>query len=297
LLLGFPVLLRAEADPMKGFDALITQSGYYQMPVDNSGMNNQKVEVAINGKQVRLIIDTGAPRTIITARCAQHLNLDVIDTGEKTNGVGGIVDGTLGIALIKSVTLNNLEINRLNTVEVLPKTSPWNEADGLLGFDYLHLNAVILPVGGSLFLFKPNTRMPPQIDHFMEQLGFKSIPLEYAKGGLRVTGHLNGHPLTALLDCGAAFSDFDLDYIRQIAGARTNELNMVGRGVDGRGIRIYGFTPKELGFGSITLRPFELAANQGPIFADKGVNALLGCDLLATHHAIVDLGHDVLWLK
>ncbi len=282
---------------MKGFDALITQNGYSLMPVDNSGRNNQKVDVVINGQKVRLIIDTGAPRTIITAQCARQLNLDVIDTGEKSGGVGGVIDGTLGIALIKSVTLNNLEINRLDTIEVLPKSSPWKEADGLLGFDFLHLNSVILPVGGAVFLFKPDRGLPPRIDHFMELLGFKAIPLEYAKGGLRVTGQLNGHPLTALLDCGAGYSDFDLDYIRQISGVRTNELRMTGHGVDGRGMRVYGFTPKDLGFGSLNLPPMELAANEAPYFAKQGVNALLGCDLLETHHAIVDLGHDVLWMK
>ncbi len=282
---------------MTGFDALINQNGYSLMPVDNHGLNNQKVEVAINGQKVLLIIDTGAPRTIITAGCAQRLKLDVIDTGEKTGGVGGVVDGTLGIVLVNSVTLHNQEINRLNTIVVLPKGSPWNQADGLLGFDFLHLNSVILPVGGAVFLFKPDTGLPPRIDPFMEQLGYKSIPLQYTKGGLRVAGHLNGHPLTALVDCGAAYSDFDLDYLRQITGVRTNELRMVGRGLDGRGMRIYGFTPKDLGLGLVNIAPMELAANQGAIFAKDGVNALLGCDLLATHHAIIDLGHDVLWMK
>jgi hypothetical protein len=159
------------------------------------------------------------------------------------------------------------------------------------------LNAAILLVGANILLFKPGTLPAAPLDHYPEPLGFKPIALHYFHGGLRVEGQLNGRPLSAIVDCGANFSEFDLDYVQKVAEARVHDLNLVGRGIVGRNLKISGFTPNELDLGSLNIAPIEIGASSTPYFAKTGANALLGYDLLGVHKAIVDLGHDILWLK
>jgi len=279
---------KAKADDLGVY---LGQHDYCVAQVDNSEKNREVVRATINGRDVSLIVDTGAPRTILTAACARHLGLEVHDTGEKAGGVGGLVGkGTEGIALINSFRLNHIDINRTNTILVLPKTISWDVADGLLGFDYLNLNAALLPVGGSFFLFKPGTRPVPEIGTFMERHGFRAIPVRYDKGGYRLEGSMNGHPLSLIVDCGAAFSTFDLLYIKQTVEASPPLL-------DGRKLEEYGFTPRQFSLGSFLVRPIELGAVASPYFSGEGVNALLGYDILGTHDAIIDMGHSILWMK
>jgi hypothetical protein len=122
-LLGLPLVARAETDPNKGLGIYLSQHGYCAVRVDNSGLNTEIIQAKINGKGVSLIIDTGCPRTSLTARYAKHLKLDVHDTGQQNFGVGGMITGDDGIALINSFKLNDIDINRTNTIIVLPKSA------------------------------------------------------------------------------------------------------------------------------------------------------------------------------
>ena len=298
-LLAFPVFLgaaRGETDQVKELGTYLRQHGYGVMPVDLRGNNAQSVEAEINGRIVNLMVDTGCDHTQLTAGCARELHLDVHDSGTQEWGVGGTVAGHVGVALIQSFKLNNYEINRLNTIDVLPKSARL-AADGLLGFDYLRLNAAILPVGANEFLYKPGNGAAAPLDRYMAALGFKGIPLHFVQGGLRIDGSLNGHPLNALIDCGAAFSTFDFDYVRKVAPGDLYPSNINMEGLDGITGETYVFTPRHLEFGTLAVPSLEMTARQSSTFGKTGFNALLGYDFLASHQAILDLGHDTLWMK
>jgi len=273
------------------------QHGYGATPLDNSETNRESITAMIDGKKVRLTVDTGCGLTKITASCAHRLKLDVLDSGHATSGIGGAVEGDDGVALVKSFTLNNYEINRLNMIHILPKSAyVHGMKDGLFGYDELRLNAVVLPIGANLLLFKPGGNPPPPIDHYMDLLGFKPIPLHFGKGGLHIEGQLDGQPLTAMVDCGAPFSTFDLGYVKAHQQALST-FHSTLRGVDGVAIPTFVFTPKQLNFGPVTFEPTLVVACQAPVFQQNECNALLGYDLLGAHKAIIDLGHEVLWMK
>jgi hypothetical protein len=212
-------------------------------------------------------------------------------------GVGGMVKGDEGIALITSFTLNNYEINRTNTINILSKSAHMTGEDGFLGFDCLRLNAVILPVGSRRFLFKPGSSPAAPIDHYMGLLGFVSVPLREVKGELFIDGQVNGFPLKAVVDCGAAMSTFDLTYVRKTLGVNVPSLNAYVQGLDGNRSDAYGFTPKTMYLGSLKVDPLEMQACETAFLRKAGLDMLLGYDLLASHQAIIDLGHDTLWLK
>jgi predicted aspartyl protease len=274
----------------------LAQHGYGVMRVDNGGENNQIVEPYLDGKRVEMIVDTGCATTCITHSCARDLGLDVHASKAQESGIGGKVSGTGGVAVVKSFTLTKYEINRTNIIHVLSGEANL-PAEGLFGYDFMHLNAVLLPVGARFFLFKPGAGAIPPIDSFMTGMGYKSIPLTYGKGGLRIEGNLNGHALTAVVDCGCAYTLFDSDFVTKTAGTHLYGQGFVTRGVDGRSIMAYLFAPRSLGFGNLTLEPTEMTASTGNVLPQLKAQALLGYDLLAMHRAIIDLGHNVLWMK
>jgi predicted aspartyl protease len=286
----------ASADPKADLLHYLAQHGYCFAKVDNSQNNKSFIRAKVNGQDLKLFIDTGWGQTTLTADAARELGLKVEDTGKQKMGVGGMIRGDTGIALINRFQLNNVDINRTNTILVLPRDNRWDEADGALGFDYLHLNAALLPVCSPVMFFKPGTQPIPDISPYMDAIGFKAIPLHYEDGGLRVEGSLDGHDFNAVLDCGASFTTFDLDYAKA-AGQHPRSIGIKFSGIDGREIDSSGFTPKQFSLGSFHVPPIEVVAAPAPVFSKIGANALLGCDVLATHYAIIDLGRDVLWMK
>ncbi len=149
-LLGIGTTGQAEPSQLsKDFENYMVAHHYVAVGLESGGTNTQWVRAKINGKTVVLEVDTGCDRTCLTYHCAHSLGLDIHDTGEDMWGAGGVIKGKFGLALIKSFTLPFGEVNRTNTIEVLPKAANTNlNIDGYLGADILALNAAIYPIGG-----------------------------------------------------------------------------------------------------------------------------------------------------
>ncbi len=274
----------------------LSQHGYGLVRAENGDNNVQLIEPVINGRQVVMAVDTGAEVTCVTRSCAHDLGLDVHDTHDQDAGVGGKVAGYDGVALVKSFTLDRYEINRTNILHVLSGDASLGE-DGLFGYDFLHLNAAILPVGGRFFLFKPGPAPIPDFDSFMIAMGYQAVPVMYRDGRLKVQGKLNDHTFTAILDCGCAYSLFDSDFVTKTVG-----ISLMGRpldemGIDGVRFAAYVFAPRQIELGAFALPNTEMTAGDTALLKNGGAQALIGYDLMADCKAIIDLGHNVLWLK
>jgi hypothetical protein len=131
----------------------------------------------------------------------------------------------------------------------------------------------------------------------MDQLGFKPLAVSVDDGHLDLTGHLNGHPMKAMIDTGADFTTFDSTYVQAVLGHDMRSLPFEMMGLDGRSPKEYQFLPNELDMEGIKFAPILIVSATSPSFAREGFTGLLGVDLLATHSAIIDLGSDTLWLK
>jgi predicted aspartyl protease len=277
-----------------GLGQYLAQNGYVPVPVDNTDGNQGLVQVRINGGMGTLALDTGSIRTCLTNGFARHLKLD-LRQADPMVGVGGSVAGS-GVALLNSFTLNNLAINRTNTIQVLPARAS-APADGLLGYDYMHLNSMILPVGANFLLYKKGTAPLPEIDSSLKAYGYQPIPLSVGEGGLRAAGSLDGHPLVALVDSGAKYTVFDLGFVKMTVGALVSTSRMIFWGIDGRPMYVGTFDADKLTLGAMTFRPITTTTANARTLQTLHVQALLGYDLLAQHQAIIDLGHDVLWMR
>jgi hypothetical protein len=264
------------------------------MRVDISGGNQGLVQVRINGVTGTLALDTGCGRSCITHRFARELKLDILQA-DPMQGVGGALAGA-GLAILNSFTLNNFAIIHADSIPVLPPRAS-APADGLLGYDVMRLNSILLPVGANFLLYKQSPGPAPEIDSYLKAWGYRPVPLTHGEGGLRAAGSLDGHPLIAIVDSGAKNTVFDSDFVKMTVGALVSDSRMIYWGIDGRPMYVGVFEADKLTLGAMTLPPTRTTTANVAVLRQTNAQALLGYDLLAEHKAIIDLGHDILWMK
>ncbi len=69
------------------------------------------------------------------------------------------------------------------------------------------------------------------------------------------------------------------------------------QGLDGIKLQLGAFRPGELDMGPISFTPSIALAMHSVVFGEMNINAFFGYDMLAQHRAIIDLGHDILWMQ
>ena len=270
---------------------------YVPVPTDLVNENQQQVEVRINGKRVHLVVDTGSDFTTLSRDCASRLKAAVQESGESSLGAGGMESGTTGLATVNSFTIQDDAINQPGVVHVLPEGENIPGADGLFGFDSLWMNSAIILVGGEGILLRPGAREPrAPLKAILRREGYAPVPFSVSLDRIIATGSLNGHPLSAEIDCGAASSFFDVDYLKQI-GTRTHWYPLTMMGVDGRAVSVRQFRPDNMMLGGYQVPGREMLAGSSPLLTMAHIQAVLGFDFLRSHRAIIDLGSNLLWLK
>lgn len=92
------------------------------------------------GRAVRLLLDTGAARTVIAPRALTAARVDLRPTGRaRVLGVGGTAEAP-------AVTLESLGVGaaRVGPLEVLALDAGLSQGDGLLGRDFLERFALVI---------------------------------------------------------------------------------------------------------------------------------------------------------
>jgi aspartyl protease family protein len=142
------------------------------------------------------------------------------------------------------------------------------------------------------------------LDEFLSENGFRRIDL--AKNGIghfQTVGDLDGHPVSVLVDTGAAATVVSLGLAREL-GLELEKLPNTGGGAGGVSLEIFQVRDATLKLGDLTPRVRQLIAmdfdhiNQG--LACKGcdpVDAILGVDVFETQSAVIDYGSSSLFLK
>jgi clan AA aspartic protease (TIGR02281 family) len=102
------------------------------------------VTAAINGAPVRLLVDTGADRTIISSSAASRAGLaGMLGSAVHIRGVGGRVTGV-------EVVVSTLDVagSRIGNLRVIVHDTGLRNADGLLGRDVLDAFTLTVDAAG-----------------------------------------------------------------------------------------------------------------------------------------------------
>lgn len=129
--------------------------------------------------------------------------------------------------------------------------------------------------------------------NYLNDQGFRSIPLENSNHRLLVKGALNGTPITWMIDSGnAAFTTIFKSFAKkaQIPVIQEAGMRIVGVGADTEGTSVFRSSKTiPIKFGNYDVgSTFLYAAELNPGLQHEGINGIFGAELMKAKRMIVD---------
>lgn len=247
------------------------------------------VEGKINGKTVRMLLDTGASRTNIMRAEADRQNLNPERMREQTQGVGG--PSSVFLVKVKDFAIGDAHAANLRfpVVEVMGHQN----IGALIGADFLFQYDVELNLAENrVKLFRA--------DHCQEKgLAYwdphaMTVPMELVDGAhlARVQVKINGVPVSAIIDSGASLTVIDLSAARKLgfstdAPGVTNGVHVVGIGAEKRETWNMTFDSFAIGDEVIEHPRMAVIADGDAFRGRKPFQMILGRDFLRTHRVML----------
>ena len=283
--------------------------GYIAVPVHYSHWNKMVMDAVVNGHRARFFVDTGAGYSILDAGRAHSLGVSPVGAdspyGEfaNLNGVryrvgylnslrAGAMDfGSGPMALFQPASEDAALNARING----------ENEDGIIGADILTRYKAVINCYTKTIFFKTGSSEHLHVARFAGSQHFVKIPLrEEVSRAFTVPGSINGHPCRLLVDTGAFITTFDLKHAKEF-GVSFTATRMSGSFADGITRRVAVGDVANLKIGDYRVPPQRLAASNLPEFAvDQGqakIGGILGMELLAASHGIIDFESMSLFLK
>ncbi len=184
---------------------LAATGGFCASPLGQVDLDRSRgvlvVNVTIDGQTARMVLDTGAQRTVLTTAGRQRLNLPQDPMVSTTlRGAGGQLD-THPNANARNMTIGGVQLfqNQPREMLSLPVAAiPLDGIDGLLGSDMLRHHTLVVDVPGGRLSLLPNGSCSAGYDDVKLTLFERTLPLADVM--------VDRSPLLALLDTGASQS-------------------------------------------------------------------------------------------
>ena len=252
-----------------------------QIPVEMRG-NIPLMRAFIKDKPATFVLDTGAVGVAITEQAAARFELGVDDkTVMVGSGVGGQSRGFAG--KLERFRIGDLPVPN-HSVNIIPASAGISQSgmvDGLFGVSVLSVFEVELDLprrmvtlyGGRLC---PTTLAPPWAANAVEINAGRS-----ERGRFYVPVVIDGKPVNALLDTGAAISIISSDIARQLgvtqdALERDQKIRLSGTGPATAIAYVHRF--RDIIFGGQTFPGPTLVVTERP---DVNTDMIIGSDYLA----------------
>lgn len=261
-----------------------------QASLDMSRSNTSatpSVEGEINGKPVRMLLDTGASQTYIMRAEADRQKLNPERIRRMAQGVGG--RSSIFLVKLKDFAIGNAHATNLR-FPVVETESP--DIAALIGADFLMQYDVELQLAENrVKLFRADHCQDKALAYWDENA--MSVPMELIDGkySARVQVKLNDVTLWALIDSGASRSVIDMSVARKL-----------GFATDAPGVRYSGkaggIGPEKRDIWNMTFDSFTIGdemvqhprigvMEDGDAVGRKPFQMILGRDFLGSHRALL----------
>lgn len=305
-LCGFTPELRAQAS----LAGLLGSQGLAGAPLKRRFANHLFVPVAINNHRAALMIDTGAPLTIIDRSGVATLGLKVEATKVGVGRVFGPSGDRYGISTIGALSMGNCMLTNVPVAIAdeadLNYYSRLVRLDGLLGAHEMRKFGAIIDCARQMLYISPsgaNAALSGKLGAFLASRGFTRVPLRLNPNRhFEVDGAINGQATRFIVDTGASTT-----LLSKRVGVAAGVAPVPTRiGVDAGGGRfehISSGVVKQLAIGSFTIANAEVALGDVSekmlrSSAQSQSNAgLLGVEHLSLNFAVLDLGGMSLYLR
>jgi predicted aspartyl protease len=325
LLLAVLLAIRAQSQQNSGtLAAFLSRQGLAGAKLERRFGNHLFVPVSINNRRGALMIDTGAPNTVIDTNSVNTFGLTVEKTDSNVGGLFGRSWERFGASKAKSIAMGNCVVT--NVPVAIADFSNFNQdrsgpatgshiadskglahINGLLGANEMVKFAMIIDCTRQMLYVNPNGRsaaVSQSLAGFLAGRGFTRIPMRLnATHHFDVEGALNGNATRFIVDTGSATTLIDT----QVAvKSGTGLTALAGYGAGGAGGVVEGVNRtgvKELTIGNFKLTNAEVVVahvsrdillSKSAAEANAGV---VGQDYLASNFAVIDMGGMALYLR
>lgn len=283
---------------------VLARDGYGMVPIQRPRPNNLVVRGSINGRDARLVLDTGwgidgisldssfAMSLKLPLQAVEGAALSV--TGARTafkKGTAGLV--VLGNVQIKGVPLFVGTIGAFRNEYAIG-------ASGFAGGSFLHTNSAIIDLQNlRLYLRPPGTGRRAQLGPALKAVGLSEVPLTWdGHGHLLVDVEINGVTGKMAVDTGATFSLLDTRFAAQMkdSGYASN-LSMIDAAGVAKQVRLT--RARSFKIGGVPVRAPDITLSPGSFYTYSGgkVIGLLGMDVLGQNWGIIDFGNQKLYFS
>jgi predicted aspartyl protease len=289
----------AAGDPLGSY---LSQNGYGSAPLVHP-MNFYHLRIRSNGNAGSLIIDAGAPNSLVFRSSLKRLGLIEEKTNKHVAGAFGRGSDVFGLASIKTLTTGNCTFTDVPIVVANGRGESMldlNRPDGALGLHELIRYGSVLDFKNRLIYFQTSQKKKNSsgdVRSILLKEGYTPVPLSIIDSHLQVRGSLNGVPCRLVVDTGAFLTGFSSDFITR-GGFKTVATPFIAqsfgssshvRMVKFASLRIENY---EFLNGSATVVPLNLE-----IFNSRsGVAGLIGAEYLGMNWAVFDFTNGTMYL-
>ena len=293
------------------------RAGYGMVPIQLPKPNLLVTPATINGKKVKLILDTGFSGEGIALDSAHARKLGLGEGTEKSEGVsatgkrvafakGGSGSVLLGNAQIEGVPIFFANMEGLRNWGSFQTGSHINRdsslvADGFLSAGFLRTCSAVVDLHNRrLYLWPPGTGRRVALGPALTGLGLAAVPFTQAGGDCVTEVEINGAPARMIMDTGATLTSVDSQFAVQMKASRQYS------GFDSRdiaGVKTEASqtsqTPvRSFKIAGVQVRAPEVQVKKLACYSASGgkVVGFLGMDILGQNWSIIDFGEQKLYI-
>jgi predicted aspartyl protease len=290
--------------------SFFASQGFAGAPLKRRFGNHLLVPVTINAHHAALMVDTGAPYTIIDRDSVGTLGLKVENTKFNVGRVFGATRDRYGLSAVGTIAMGNCMLT--NVPVAVADESDMNyytrfaHIDGLFGAHEMRKFGVVIDCARQMLYVSPagpNSAVSGKLAALLASRGFTRVPMRVnGNSHFEVDAAINGHPTRLVVDTGSATTLLG----RQLgvaAGVAPVPLRM---GVDaggGRIERLSSGTAGELAIGDfkvsqadVTLGDVSNEVLRSKVESEANAG-LLGIEHMSLNFAVIDVGGMSLYLR
>ena len=268
------------------------------------------VPVAVNNKHGMLLLDTGAPITVIDKNSVATYGLSVEKTNANVGGMLGTSWERYGISKVKSIAMGNCTVTNVPVGIIDLSGSNENfmyirleHINGVLGTHEMRKFGMIIDCTRQMLYLNPNgasAGLSQSLASFLTSKGFTRIPLHVTSGGhLEVEGSLNSNPTRFIVDTGSPTTTID-DRIALKSNISYNPMpHFRSGGVEGSSQMMHSADVKELAIGSFVIPKAEVEVLHlsSSVIGNESTAGFFGAEYLSFNFGVIDVGGQALYLR
>lgn len=266
------------------------------LPIMLDGANRNTVPATIEGKDVRLLVDTGATATLMRESLADELklNYEIAKRWERHRIFGGI--NVNKFVNVKDFRLGKLQASGIPFMLVPQEERVLKGEDGILGGNVLTQYDVDFDFANAkMNMFLPHRCSGQAVYWTQDESAIAKVPFIY-DNHIRVEVLVDGKKIKATLDTGASTTVLDTEEFMPQFGLTPSSPGMTTTSPPGAENPRYSYTFKTLSFGGVTVQNPKVTFVSSKTSKVHDYNMLIGMDVLRNLHLYVAYKEKMLFI-